>query len=174
MDSHERFLRLFLQHQSDLRAFIGSLVRDPHRRDDVFQEVALICWRDFARYDTGRSFGAWARGVAANKIKQMWQRAARSPRPFSPEAVDAILAAFDRSASDLPTRLDALRACIEGLPAKARELLACRYELALTPRQIARRIETTRDAVYKALARARMRLQDCIRRRMAQAERGVR
>ena len=174
MDRHEQFLRLFLQHQGDVRAFIGSLVRDPHVRDDVFQEVALVCWRDFGRYEPGRSFGAWARGIAANKVKQMWARSKRRPVPFSPETVDALLQAFDQSEKGVPARLDALRACLAELPKKARRLLEYRYQLGLTPREIANRIEAKRDAVYKALARTRMRLEACIRRRMTLAERGVR
>ena len=173
MDRHEQFLRLFLKHQSDVRAFIGSLVRDPNVRDDVFQDVALVCWRDFGRYDADRSFGAWARGIAANKVKQMWERSARSPIPFAPATVDAILDAFNRSEADVSPRLDALRACLDELPEKARRLLEYRYQLSLTPREISRRIEGTRDAVYKALARVRMRLQDCIRRRMALGDRGL-
>ena len=68
VDRHETFLRLFLKHQGDVRAFIGSLVRDRNVRDDVFQEVALVCWRDFDRYDRSRSFGAWGRGGAAPHV----------------------------------------------------------------------------------------------------------
>ena len=84
MDRHEQFLRLFLTHQADVRAFIGSLVRDAHAREDLFQEAALVCWRDFGRYDPARSFGAWARGIAANKVKQWWARAKRGPAAFPP------------------------------------------------------------------------------------------
>jgi RNA polymerase sigma-70 factor (ECF subfamily) len=153
MDRQEHFLRLFLQHQGDLRAFIGSLVRDPNQRDDVFQEVALVCWRDFDRYDPERPFGAWARGIAANKVKQLWDRSSRAPTPFEPETIDAIRAAFDRSEADVSPRLEALRKCLEELPKKARRLLAYRYQYKLSPREIANRIEAQRDAVYKALAR---------------------
>ena len=174
MDRHEQFLRLFLQHQSDVRAFIGSLVRDPHAREDVFQEVALICWRSFDRYEKARSFGAWARGIAANKMLQLWDRRGRQPVAFPPKTVEAILAAFDRTEQDASPRLDALRRCIDGLPDKSRQLLSYRYEHSLKPDRIAALLNRTRDAVYKALARIRMRLQDCVRRRMALAERGVR
>ena len=82
---HE-FLPLFLAHQVGIRAFIGSLVRDRHTRDDVFQEVALTLWHELARYDRGRSFGAWARGIAANKVMQRWRQDARTPAPMPPEA----------------------------------------------------------------------------------------
>lgn len=173
MDQHEQFLRLFLQHQGDVRAFIGSLVRDPNVTDDLFQEVALICWRDFARYDPSRSFGAWARGIAANKVKQWWARARRTPVPFSPQTVEAILDAFDRTEADASARMDALRACLDELPQKARDLLAHRYEGEHKPGEIAGLLHTTRDAVYKALARIRTRLHDCIRRRLALREGGA-
>ena len=167
MDSHEQFLRLFLQHQADVRAFIGSLVRDATTTDDLFQEVALVCWRDFARYDPSRSFGAWARGIAANKVKQWWARARRTPVPFAPHTVEAILDAFNRTEADTSARMDALRACLDELPQRARDLLAHRYEGQRKPAEIATLLHSTRDAVYKALARIRTRLLDCIRRRLS-------
>ena len=51
MERHDEFMRLFLQHQSEMRAFIGSLIRDRHAREDVFQEVSLILWRQFEEFD---------------------------------------------------------------------------------------------------------------------------
>jgi len=174
MASHEQFLRLFLQHQGDVRAFIGSLVRDANAREDLFQEVAMICWRDFARYDPARSFGAWARGIAANKVKQWWERSSRGPAVFSPQTVAALLDAFNRTEhDDAAPRLDALRECLRELPEKARRLLAQRYQLLRKPAEIAAHLKTTRDAVYKALARTRIRLRDCIRRRLALRGRGA-
>ena len=77
MDPHEEFLRLLLRHQSDVKAFIGSLIQDRHLRDDVFQEVALVLWQEFARYDRSRSFGAWARGIAVKKVLQRWEKSRR-------------------------------------------------------------------------------------------------
>lgn len=42
MDDHQRFLKLFLKHQNDLRAFVASMVRDWHRSEDIIQEVSLV------------------------------------------------------------------------------------------------------------------------------------
>src|SRR5262249_20181018 len=70
MDRRVEFLRLFERRQAEIRAFIGSLIRDPHVREDLFQEVALVLWQEWERYDPQRSFGAWARGITANKIMQ--------------------------------------------------------------------------------------------------------
>ena len=40
MHHQDDFLRLLLRHEAELRAFIGSIVHDPHAREDVFQETA--------------------------------------------------------------------------------------------------------------------------------------
>src|SRR5262249_44821527 len=128
MELHNEFLPLFLEHQVGVRAFIGSLVRDRHARDDLFQEVALVLWNEFPRYDRSRSFGAWARGLAANKVMQRWQKENRLPIPFPPEAIQALLDAYDRSEDSESQKAEALEQCLEQLPAKSRRLLALRYE----------------------------------------------
>jgi RNA polymerase sigma-70 factor (ECF subfamily) len=167
MDRHEDFLRLFLRHQAELHAFIGSLVRDRHAREDVFQEVALTLWQEFARYDSGRSFGAWARGVAAKKLLQRRDRLGRLPVPLSPEAIQAVLDAYDRTEPTDSLRADALHACLERLPEQSRRLLDLRYGQSLKLGQIAERLGATLDAVHKALSRIRTRLQRCVERRLA-------
>ena len=172
MDRNDDFLQAFLTNESDLRAFVRSLVRDPHVADDVFQEVALTCWQKFDRYEKHRPFGAWARGIAANQIKQMWDRAGRQPVVFSPETVEAILAAFDRTEDGASSRIEGLRECVQGLPPRSQQLLSYRYEHSLNCDKIASLIKASRDAVYKALARIRMRLADCVTRRLESQERG--
>jgi RNA polymerase sigma-70 factor (ECF subfamily) len=173
MDPHEEFLRLLLRHQSDVKAFIGSLIQDRHLRDDVFQEVALVLWQEFARYDRSRSFGAWARGIAVKKVLQRWEKSRRLPVPFSPEAIRAILDAYERTETEAPARTEALHECLERLPEKSRRLLALRYDQALKLGQIAQRVGATVDAVHKALSRIRTRLQKCIERRLLGAAEGT-
>jgi RNA polymerase sigma-70 factor (ECF subfamily) len=163
------FMVLFLNHQADLRAFIGSLVRDRHTREDLFQDVALTLWRKFGEYDPQRSFGAWARGIAAKTILQAWEKTGRFPLPLAPEAMQAILEAYDRTEKAASARGDALEQCLETLPDKSRQLLRLRYEQALTLDQIARQVGSTLDAVHKALSRLRGRLQECVERRLAAA-----
>jgi RNA polymerase sigma-70 factor (ECF subfamily) len=167
MDPQNEFLPLFLQHQVSVRAFIASLVRDRHTRDDLFQEVALTLWHEFARYDRSRSFAAWARGIAANKVLQRWHKDNRQPAPFPPEAIQALLDACERSEQTESRRAEALEACLEQLPEKSRQLLNLRYDRALKLGEIAQRLHTTLDAVHKALSRIRDRLQQCVERRLA-------
>jgi RNA polymerase sigma-70 factor (ECF subfamily) len=167
MDNREEFLRLLLRHEPDVKAFIGSLVRDSHLRNDIFQEVALELWRQIDSYDPSRSFGAWARGFAARKILQQRSRQARFPLAFSPETIQAVLQAYDRTEDEVPDRADALRQCLEELPDHSRQLLAMRYERNLKAEEICRQTGRTVEAVYQALSRIRGKLEDCIRRRLA-------
>jgi RNA polymerase sigma-70 factor (ECF subfamily) len=171
MSSRDDFMQHFLRHEADLKAFIGSLVLDAHLRADVFQEVALTLWQQIDHYDPARSFGAWARGIAANKVLQMRQRSARFPIAFAPETIRAVLDAFERTEEDAADRADALRECIRLLPEKSRHLLALRYEENLPGEEIARRVSGSLEAIYQSLSRIRARLQECIRRRLALQER---
>ena len=120
MTAHDTFLKLFLDHQTEIRAFVGTLVSDGTRREDVFQEIALTLWKEFDKFDQARSFGAWARGVAANKILQAKRKDRRFPMPFSPEVVEHLLETFASSETSIPSlRERGLRHCRAKLPEKS-------------------------------------------------------
>jgi RNA polymerase sigma-70 factor (ECF subfamily) len=170
MDRHAEFLRLFVECEGPIRAFISALIRDRSAREDVVQETALTLWQEFHRYDPSRPFGAWARGVAANKVMQRWSQAGRTPHPFSPEAVQGLLDACDRAEVKSSLRAEALEECIDGLPEKSQRLLTMRYGDHLNVERIAEELSATVNGVYQALSRLRVRLGECIERRMAGRE----
>ncbi|MSR59504.1 MAG: sigma-70 family RNA polymerase sigma factor [Planctomycetaceae bacterium] len=167
MDLQEEYLKLLFGCELELRAFIGSIVRGSHDCDDLFQEIALTLWKEFARYDRSRPFGAWARGIAAVKLMQRWDQSKRLPVVLSPEAIQSVCNAFDQSEVPASRRAEALEHCLDQLPEKSRRLLALRYERSLTIEQIAQELQATLDAVYQSLSRLRARLQDCINRRLS-------
>ncbi|HBA82677.1 MAG TPA: hypothetical protein DCZ95_01160 [Verrucomicrobia bacterium] len=167
MDRQQDFLRHFLQHQEDLRAFIGSLVRDRHARDDILQEVALVLWQKFEEYDAQRSFGAWARGIAANKIMQSFDRLKRCPLQFSPNATQAILIAYEETGRDSSDEQNALRRCLGNLPDRSRNLISMRYEQSLKLKVIAESTSSSLEAVHKAISRIRQSLKKCMEEHLA-------
>lgn len=167
MIAGEEFLRLLLRHEADLKAFIGSMVFDVSLRDDILQEVVLTLWRRLADYDESKSFGAWARGIAARKILKLRENNHRFPLPFRPEVLQAVVDAFDRTEETEDRRLEALRECLKRLPAKSHEILRMRYERGLRSAEIAGEIQSTLDAVYQTLSRIRARLEECVRQRLA-------
>ena len=153
MVDRDEFLLLFLRHEPEIRAFVGSLLLDRDVREDVFQECALVMWQRFDTYDDGRPFGAWARGIAANKILQRRDADRRFPIAFSPEAIQAVLGAYERTEELSSIHSATLEDCVDQLPAHSRELISLRYADNLKAPEIAERTQRTLDAVYQALSR---------------------
>ena len=170
MTTNEDFLKLFLRHQDDLRAFLGSVVRDRAAAEDLFQEISLVLWQSFGNYDPARPFGAWARGIAVKKVLQGREKTRRLPLAFSPAAIQAVLDAYDRTESLAPDPGD-LRDCISKLPPRSQSLLAMRYEKSLKLHEIAKEVGSTLDAVHKLLSRIRENLQECLQRRLQEGSR---
>ncbi|MFC1582823.1 RNA polymerase sigma factor [Planctomycetota bacterium] len=56
-------------HQAWVRGFISRYVNNPEDVFDVAQEVFIEVYRSLKRYDPERSFNAWLRGVAYNRVK---------------------------------------------------------------------------------------------------------
>lgn len=166
MDKQQDFLKHFLQHQDDLRAFIGSLVRDRHAADDVLQDVAVVLWRKVDEYDPSRSFGGWARGIASNKILQLFEKSKKLPVPLSPEAIQAVVGAYEEAGSGAGDEQAALNHCLDRLPDKSRNLVQMRYEESLKLKDIANRVASSLDAVHKALSRIRDALRECVEQKL--------
>jgi RNA polymerase sigma-70 factor (ECF subfamily) len=170
-ERQERFLALFLPEQSAIRAFLRSILWDRARCEDVFQEVALVLWRELDRYDPLRPFGGWARGVAAKVALKSLRQARRTPAALSPEAIEALEGAFDNLAFENAHRPvtreeEALRHCLDRLPDRAQMLIDLRYGHALELSHIAERVRSSPEAVRKALSRSRDALQRCVERRL--------
>ena len=56
-DAHPEFLKRFLACEGEIRAYVRSVVRDRESAEEIFQEVALVLWKTFERYDPARPFG---------------------------------------------------------------------------------------------------------------------
>jgi RNA polymerase sigma-70 factor (ECF subfamily) len=166
----EQFLRLFLKNEDQIKAFLRMLVRDRCDYDDVCQSVAMTLWRRFDRYDDSRPLGPWAPGVAVKEVLQMHRESARCPTPFPAEVVSEILEAFERRVAMAPetgTRLDALRQCLDALLAQSLNCAQLRYRESYSIPDMAARIGSTASATQRALSRIRVRLAECIDRRLS-------
>ena len=166
MSASPDFLHFFRRAETDLRAFIGSVIRDPHAREDIFQEVSRTLWERFDDYDLGRSFGAWARGIASRKILEARRRSARFPLLFPPETVEAIAQAFDEADEPAAAREAALKLCIAALPPRSRQILTSRYDERQPCERIAQASGMNLKAVHQTLSRLRRALHRCITYRL--------
>src|SRR5262249_18874370 len=128
---HDRkvdFAEKLRRHQIQLFGYIYSLVRDLDDADDLFQQTSLVLWDKFDRYDEGKSFAAWACGVARFEVSNFLRSRNCQRLHFSDKLgmmlVD-IHAGF--AEEEIEYRCDALVRCVKRLRAWDQELLETCY-----------------------------------------------
>jgi RNA polymerase sigma-70 factor, ECF subfamily len=165
------FLRLFLQNERRLYAYVRTLV--PHRADadDILQEASLVMWDKFDDRHPPDDFTAWGCRIAYFKVLDFFKKAHRGRVRFCQAMLDRLAetAAEQAGTLQLDDRRDALAGCLEKLPPRDQELLARRFAPGATTRSAAEQVGRSVDAVYKALAKIRQALFDCVTKSLAEA-----
>ena len=112
----------------------------------------------------------WLRTVARN----LWVRSFRKP-PFALADLDALTAAWDGFARDDggDEALAHLRACVELLTGRARDVVRWHYEERCSRTAIGARLGIGEDGVKSLLRRTRALLRDCVERRQQQPAEGA-
>lgn len=173
MTQRDLFEILAREHADSLRVFLRCAVRDDALTDDLFQETLLTAWKNLDRFDKSRPFGPWLRGIAAKLVLAQRRRDARGLRLCDDDVLEHIegrLADLQRQPGDtLDEKLDGLRECVGALPPAYRQVVNLRYEEELRGASLAARLETSLENAKKRLQRAREKLLECLRRRLAAA-----
>jgi len=169
-DKNRLFLRLFLQNQHRLYAYILTLL--PHRADadDVLQEASMTMWDKFDANAPPTEFLAWARRVAYHKVLDFYKKTNRAQTRLSQLFVERLAesAAAQSDGLQLDARREALAGCIEKLPPRDRDLLTHRFAAGATTQSTSEQLGRSVDAVYKALAKLRGVLLQCVQKTLTQ------
>src|SRR4051794_26496264 len=164
------FLRLFLQNERRLYAYILTLL--PHRADadDLLQEASLVMWDKFDDRHPPDDFAAWGCRIAYFKVLDFYKKGRRARVRFSQAMLERLAetAVEQAAALQLDERRDALAGCLEKLPPRDQDLLARRFAPGATTQSAAAAVGRSVDAVYKALAKIRQALFDCVTRTLVQ------
>ncbi|MCA9192147.1 MAG: sigma-70 family RNA polymerase sigma factor [Planctomycetales bacterium] len=164
LSHRERVHALFLQHSSEIRGFILSLLPNMPRTDDVFQETFLTVSRKADDYAHGTNFVAWVCRIARYKVLEDCRKHGRCAQTLAPEVIDAICASQPLLDSEHQyERLIALKSCISKLSPHTQRVVELRYAQAHQAGEIAQRLGWSVDSVYVILSRARNILEQCIR-----------
>jgi RNA polymerase sigma-70 factor len=174
MMNPEKVFEILMRENADmLLAFLRSAVRDEHAVDDLFQETMLTAWRKLEEFDRDRPFGAWLRGIAGNLALAHYRRETRKDRSLdeaSLEWLDSRFAQVQKLAGDtLNEKLAALRDCVLDLPEEYRQPVQLRYAESLSLSEIGNSLQLAAETLKKRLTRARLRLADCLERKLAAA-----
>lgn len=169
-DLHDRFLRLFLEHEESLRVFVSSLLFNEEEEREVMQDVAFVLWRKFEGEMNSLAFRRWAFGVARMEVLCFRRDRARDRHCFGEEVFE-VIAESTLEHSDLfeKERL-ALDFCLKKLPDDQRELVEKAYAPEVRIDHLAEQLGRTAMSLYKSLHRIRLMLMDCTRKALASDE----
>jgi len=164
---HDRFLRLFLEHEEALRSFVRALVREREEAREVMQEVAAILWRKFDTLESPEDFRRWAFGIARFEALAAARDRARDRHVFNDDLLTQLALEAEQAADALDAEREALHRCMEKLPESQRALVAAAYERGTRIDALATRLGRTAMSLYKTLHRIRLALADCTRRELS-------
>jgi RNA polymerase sigma-70 factor, ECF subfamily len=154
--------------QSRLYNYIHSLVRDLNDADDLFQQTTLVLWKKFGEFDPGRSFFAWACGVARLEVANFLRSRGRQRLYFSDELnLLLVEAQAEVSGDEAEDRREALARCVAKLRQRDRELVQECYGAADGVQAAASRHGRSPQSVYNSLRRIRRSLFECVARTLA-------
>jgi RNA polymerase sigma-70 factor (ECF subfamily) len=164
------FLRLFLQNERRLYAYILTLLPNRADAEDVLQEASLVLWDKFDERHPPDDFAAWGCRIAYFKVLDFYKKSHRSRVRFSQAMLERVAetAVEQAAALQLDERRLALATCVEKLNPRDRDLLTRRFAEGATTQSTAAEVGRSVDAVYKALAKIRQALFDCVTRTLAQ------
>jgi DNA-directed RNA polymerase specialized sigma24 family protein len=144
--SEQDILRTLMKSRDRIAAAAWVVVRDAHAAEDIFQNVALKALTKEV------SFEAELTGLDSEVLELLEQ------------------GWLSESADRGGARMEALRMCLQSLPAKSSRLLRLRYFEGKSCGEVAKNFGTELNVVYKRLSRLHRGLKECIEIRLNKSE----
>lgn len=170
-ETHDRFLRLFVEHEEAVRGFVRSLVASREDARDVMQNVAAVLWAKFGELASPADFRRWAFGVARMEALAYRRDRTRDRHTFDEDVLRLLAAEADEAADDLASQREIMQRCLKKLPESQRALIAAAYDHGARIDHLAGQLGRTPMALYKRLHRIRMALIACVTREMGREKR---
>lgn len=158
LSSEKRFAELYNSTADDLLAFLTRRTSDPEEATDLLAEVYIVAWRRLDRLPADAGARLWLFGVARNLLMKNSQ-AHRSHQALVRDLTNELarLPAYQSDTTNDGLN-ESIRASLENLPPKHREVLLLTAWEGLKPREIAKVTGASANVVRVRLHHARQRL----------------
>jgi RNA polymerase sigma-70 factor, ECF subfamily len=144
---------LYVRYAADTHRYVRSIVGDLQEAEEITQNVFARLRPSLSSYDPARSpFGAWLRRAARNAAVDALGR----PRAAPAEGTEV------EDAEPELALLPSMKRALGRLPHEQQEVLILRHLIGVSPREIARMLQTTESAVNGLLDRARERFRSAL------------
>ena len=154
---------LVREHQAALWRYLRVLGCSVGEAEDLAQEAFLALLRARQTFGSGRGVRAWLRATAKNQFFARCRQQRREPRLDAD--LDAAFAAYERD-DDGDGYRQALRACIEALSAREREVLQLRYHEGKGRSELAQAAGVSAEGAKSLLRRIKIALRNCVHRKL--------
>jgi len=163
----EAVASLVAAHQRVVRAYLSRIVSDPASADDLAQEVFLQFFQALERADETRSVRPYLLGIARNLARMNWRKMSIRREVAGEALFDALEARadFETPSEHDQDRRERLRACMEALSPKARDVILLFYRDELRCEDVAERMKMPSGSIRSILTRGREALRECMDRR---------
>lgn len=158
---------LFVQHMTQIRAFVLSLMPDFSRVDDILQDVFLTVTAKAADFQEGTNFRAWVFTIARFRVLKSMNAMDKAFLPLSEDVVAQLVAERPEPDDELERRIRLLERCLEKLAPQARRMVRMRYYESVKPAGIAGQLGLSVNGVSVLLSRSRALLRGCVERALA-------
>ncbi len=149
-----------------LSVFLRAAGCSEYLMDDVWQETMIVAWEKLDTFDRSRPFGPWLRGIATRVLLSNQRTSRRMTLIGDESALEYLSQELHRisqlSGDTLDEKLNALRDCVSRLSDQDRECIELRFQEDLMPAAISDQVGVALETIKKRLARAKLRLQECI------------
>ena len=157
------FLKLFMDSQKSIYAYILSMVHNRSDAEDLVQEAALLMWDKFDEFEAGTNFTAWGIRISRYLILNYY-KSQKDIKHFDEDLLNDISACYQRKVSEVKSRLDALEECLGKLNRKDRELIRVHYEKGFKITEAKDVFGSSVHVLYRAMARIHDLLHRCVNR----------
>jgi RNA polymerase sigma factor (sigma-70 family) len=136
--TRETFAALYRDNRDDVYAYVATLLRDQAAAEDVTATAFERAYRRHGQFDARRgSPRSWLFGIARNAaLDELRRRKRHAALPFDPADEDAV--PVDASGDEDPARRATVRAALEALKPRDREVVALKFGAGLTNVELAR------------------------------------
>ena len=161
------FMRLFVRHERDLRAFARSLLPNWPAVDDVLQEASVVMWKKLHQLEKEEDFFTWARVIVRFEALRARRDAARDRLVLSEKTLELLAnEAMATTTDDLEKERQALNGCLKKMGDEQRKLVFAASMRDGGVKELAEASNRTANSLYKLIGRLRATLRDCVQREL--------
>jgi len=172
----DAFGRLIARYQRLLYYSVLGKVREHPEAQDIVQKSFVTAYQNLATLTDPEAFFPWIKGIALNHCRNEWRRhhsyATMKERLLEARRAEVSLLRLEEGGADTSPRAEALRQCLERLEPEELSLIELRFVQEFSMEQIGAELSKGAEAVRVWLYRVRMRLAECVKRRLTLAAGG--